>query len=149
MSARNLTGFASAVRKPLKRNAWPRHSASRWRALNAKKQDGKRGNKYNASRASHNGYVYASQMERDYAVNLDLRVRVGELKSWRRQVSVPLVVEGKTVCRYIVDFVEEYPDGSEVWVEVKGFPTDIWKLKAALFRVLYPERQYRVVRSVK
>lgn len=140
---------ASVARKRRGQKAWPRLSSAQWRASAAKRQGIGRPNKYNASRASHNGYVYASQMERDYAVNLDLRVHVGELKSWRRQVSVPLVVEGKMVCRYIVDFVEEYPDGSEVWVEVKGFPTDIWKLKAALFRVLYPERQYRVVRSVK
>lgn len=138
--------FASAARKQRAPKPWQRQSSAQWRAFAAKKPGT---NKYNARKVSYGGHLYHSQMEANYAAQLDVRVRAGKLKAWRRQVSVPLVVEGKTICRYVVDFVEEYPDGSEVWVEVKGFETEIYKLKAALFRVLFPERKYQVVKVVR
>ena len=59
---------------------------------------------------------------------------------------VKLEVNGNLVTTYIVDFVLVFPDGREEWVEVKGFETPEWKIKEKLFRALFPDRRYTVIR---
>ncbi len=105
-----------------------------------------RTSKFGAKRARYGDYVYHSRKEARYAAELDLRVKAGELKGWRRQVNIPLYVNGKKICSYIIDFVEELADGTEVYTEVKGFDTREWAIKHSLFCALYPDRKIQVVR---
>jgi hypothetical protein len=58
----------------------------------------KRTSKYGAKSATYNGHTYHSMREANYAADLDLRVRAGELKEWRRQVPIDLIVNGVKVC---------------------------------------------------
>ncbi len=104
-----------------------------------------RTSKFGAKRARYGNYVYHSRKEARYAADLDLRVKAGELRSWRRQVSFPLCVNGKKVCSYIVDFIETAADGTETAVEVKGFATETWRLKFKLFEILYPDLPKKIV----
>lgn len=103
-------------------------------------------NKYNARRAVYNGHLYHSAREADYARELDLRKRAGEIRAWRRQVRLPLKVNGNLICAHIVDFLVTYPDGSESYHEVKGYETEVYRLKRKLVAALYPNIEYQVIK---
>jgi len=102
--------------------------------------------KYGNIPRTYNGHEYHSRKEAAAAQNFDLLIKAGKLASWRRQVPVKLEVNGNLVTTYIVDFVLVFPDGREEWVEVKGFETPEWKIKEKLFRALFPDRRYTVIR---
>ena len=57
--------------------------------------------------------------------------------SWQRQVKIPLIVNGELIANYYIDFVAEMADGSTQYIEVKGFSTDVWRLKWKLFEAIY------------
>ena len=90
--------------------------------------------KYNAQRTEHNGVLYASKKEADYAKNLDLCRKAGEIQYWLRQV--PFTLTGGII--YRVDFMEVNRDGSIDFVEVKGYKTEAFKIKKRLVEALYP-----------
>ncbi len=94
----------------------------------------KRGNKYGAKSATYNGHTYHSIREANYAAELDLRLRAGELKEWRRQVPIELRVNGVKICTYTIDFLEIDKNGGEMWTEIKGFATAEWRLKMEALR---------------
>lgn len=102
--------------------------------------------KYGAKRCNYAGNQYDSRAEADIAAELDLSVRVGAILGYKRQVTVPLVVNGKRVTSMRVDFVLELKDGSLEYLEVKGFATPEWLIKRKLFEALYPDRVYTVRR---
>jgi hypothetical protein len=105
-----------------------------------------RASKYGAKKAVYGGHLYHSAKEAAYAFDLDLRLKAGEIYAWERQIIVPMLVNGRKVCSYIVDFLVKYPNGHEQWVEVKGYETPEAKLKMKLFRACFPERDFLVVR---
>ena len=105
----------------------------------------KKGRKFGNRTTVYNGHVYHSIKEANYAAELDMRVRIGELKEWKRQVPIELRVNGMKICTYTIDFVEIDKNGYEMWTEVKGFPTPEWRLKWKLFEALFPERDKQVI----
>lgn len=106
-------------------------------------------NKYNNRTHEYNGRVYHSIKEAGYAQELDLRQKAGDIKSWEPQFKVSLDVNGKHICNYIVDFKLTYPDDSIELVEVKGYATEVWRLKMKLLEATYlvenPGTRYLVV----
>lgn len=94
-------------------------------------------NKFNAKWTEYNGEKYHSKFEAHYARELDYRLRAGDIKSWRRQIKIPLVVNGSTVCSYVADFEITHNDGSLEIIETKGCWTDIAKLKWKILLVTY------------
>lgn len=113
----------------------------------------KPGNKYHSKSSIYNGYYYQSQLEAAYAQELDLRVKAKDIKSWDRQIRVPLEVNGMKICTYIVDFKICHLDGSIEWVETKGFWTDVAKIKTRLFEAAYlherPNERFTIVKKGK
>ncbi len=87
-------------------------------------------------------------------MELDKRVESGELLRWDRQVKISLDIEhdGKAyhICNYFCDFKLYYTNGDIELVEVKGYETDVYKLKRALLEATYlpkhPELTYTVVK---
>jgi hypothetical protein len=106
--------------------------------------------KYGNYSATYNGYTYMSRKEALFAAELDTLRKAympkDRVVSFERQVKVSLDVNGKHVANYYMDFVVKYADGREEWIEVKGYETAEWKLKAKLFVACYPDRIYRIVR---
>jgi len=103
-----------------------------------------------AKRTEYGGRVYASKMEADYSKRLDLLMNARgpeRVKWWKPQVSVPLVVRGVTVCKYIVDFEVAYGDHTQEYVEIKGHETAIWRLKVKLLKACHPGCVLRVVKK--
>ncbi len=104
-------------------------------------------NKFNARKKEYNGILYDSKFEAEYAQQLDLRVMAKDIKGWERQVVFELSVNGKRVCKYIIDFVITYNDGTKEYIETKGYETTTWRIKRKLFQQIYPTLNYRVVRK--
>ena len=102
--------------------------------------DLRRGSKYGAKSTEYEGQVYHSKKEAGYAAELDLRVRAKDIKSWRRQVRIPLDVNGYHICNYYIDFELTHNDDTIEYVEVKGFPTEVWRLKWKLTEALLGDR---------
>jgi hypothetical protein len=92
------------------------------------------------------GRQVTRKKEADYAQELDLLVKVGEIKSWERQVPIELRVNGKKICTYTMDFITITKEGHEKWIEVKGFETPEWRLKWKLLDALFPDQDKEVVK---
>jgi len=106
----------------------------------------RQGNKFNATKQTYNGYNYDSKKEASYAEQLDWMVKAGEIKEWSRQAKIDCTVNGKHVCNYFIDFEVTLPDGRIEFHEVKGFETDVWRLKWKLSQAVYPDRTFVLVK---
>lgn len=107
-----------------------------------------RRNKYNAKPTCYNGIKYHSKLEAKYAQDLDWRLKAKDIKSWKRQVKISLDVNGKHICNYYIDFVITHNDDSIEYIEVKGFETQVWKLKWKLFQALMNQREPEAILTI-
>lgn len=98
-----------------------------------------RKNKFNAKTQEYGGRWYHSKKEAGYAQTLDWRIKAGEVKEWVPQYKIDLKVNGHHICNYYVDFKVILVDGSTEYHEVKGFETEVWRIKWKLFEALLPE----------
>lgn len=93
-------------------------------------------------------HYHPSRSEADYCNWLLARKQSGEIKGFVYQHAIPLIVNGKTVRVWQVDFLVEEKDGSHSYHESKGWnrSDDNFKLKRDMFLILYPERKLYVNR---
>lgn len=110
-----------------------------------------RANKFGAIRTEYDGRVYHSKREADFARSLDLLKHArgkDKVESWEPQLRIPLVVNNRKICDYVVDFLVRYADGRKELIEVKGMWTDVAKLKRKLFEATWladhPNIAYRI-----
>ena len=89
--------------------------------------------KFHAKPTQYKGIRYHSKREAQYAAQLDLRVKGGEVLFYLRQVPFQLPTS-----IYRLDFMEFWADGSVHLVEVKGMETPLGKLKREQVQALYP-----------
>ena len=94
-------------------------------------------NKYHAKSSEYDGRWYHSKKEAAYAQELDLRKKAGDIKEWIPQYKIDLKVYGKHIANYYVDFKVINNDDSVELHEVKGFVTDLWRLKWKLLEAIY------------
>lgn len=97
------------------------------------------GSKLNNKGTYYDGHYYDSEGEKEYAIQLYLRVKGKDIKSWARQVKIDLKVNGCHVTNYYIDFIITHNDGSLELIEYKGFETEHWKIKFALLKALKDE----------
>jgi hypothetical protein len=107
--------------------------------------------KYRNVRTVVDGRSFASKAEAERYGALKLLARGKKIDSLQLQPRFPLVVGGQKIATYVGDFlyVERSESGllSSVVEDVKGMETDVFKLKAKLFRALYPGYELRLVRA--
>jgi hypothetical protein len=107
-------------------------------------------NKYHAKTCFYNGFWYDSKFEANYAMSLDMRLKAKDIDSWERQYPVRIIYNGEKICSLWVDFRVKQKDGSYELVEVKGFETDVYKLKKRLLEIMWlpdhPDHTYLVVK---
>lgn len=96
----------------------------------------RRKSKYNNKATATGGIIYHSKLESKYAQDLEWRKKAGEIRDWDRQVRIDLRSYGQHICNYYVDFVVYHNDETVEYVEVKGFETDVFKLKWRLFEAM-------------
>ncbi len=95
--------------------------------------------KYGNSSQVYNERRYDSKREAAYAMDLDLRMKAGEIKEIIPQYKIDLRINGRHIANYYVDFKIILADGSVQFLEVKGFPTDTWKLKWKILEAIKDE----------
>jgi len=103
----------------------------------------KRYNKYKAEKQTFSGRSYHSKKEADYAVQLAWRKKAGEIKEIIPQYKLDIRVNGKHITNYFIDFKVILSDNTIELIEVKGFETDIWRLKWRLTEALLDEIEPR------
>ena len=92
------------------------------------------------------GHSHDSRAEAGYCDELHALLRAGEIQEIKQQKTFDFVVNGKKICGHRVDFMVKTNEGIWEVHEVKGFGTEIWRIKHKLFEALYPEIPYHVIR---
>lgn len=90
--------------------------------------------KFKAKPQTVEGLYFASQKERKHYEFLKKIQELGEVLFFLRQV--PLHIPGGV--KYICDFVVFWTNGEVTFEDVKGFKTQIYKLKKKLIESYYP-----------
>jgi len=103
-------------------------------------------NKFNAKKQNYNGKNYDSQKEANYAMELDWRKKAGEIKKITPQYKLDLTVNGIHIANYFMDFKVELIDGTIEMHEVKGFETDLWRIKWRLAKAIFTEFRFILIK---
>jgi len=110
----------------------------------------RKGNKFGNVSKVYGGRVYHSKLEAGYARDLELRKKAGEITEIIPQYKIDLSVNGYHICNYYCDFKIILADGSIELHEVKGFETEIYRLKRKLLEATllkeHPEIEYIVIK---
>ena len=99
----------------------------------------KRTRYFNTPKAMVYNKTYDSKFEAQYAMLLEQAIKDKQIEGFESHVRIPLVVNGYTVCDYYVDFAVFHKGGLTEYIECKGYPTDVFKLKWKLFCALFED----------
>lgn len=102
--------------------------------------------KYRNTKQTYNGYSYDSKLEAGHAQHLDLLIKAGEVEKWERQHKISIDINGVHICNYFIDFKVYFIDGRIEYHEVKGYETDVWKLKWKLSKAIYPDNNFVLIK---
>jgi Protein of unknown function (DUF1064) len=111
--------------------------------------------KYKATRTEYRGTIYDSKLEAEVAKTLDLLCASDDpyarVLSWDEQVKFCLLpsAPGQRAINYKADFLVNFgpfENPRKIIIEVKGYETQVWRMKEKMFRSLYPKLDLRVVR---
>lgn len=89
--------------------------------------------KFKSTRTTVDNLNFQSKLEARYHLHLKILQRAGEVKYWLWQVPFCLHSGIKYWCDYLVF----YTDGTHKFIDVKGYETDIFKLKKLEVEVKY------------
>lgn len=93
------------------------------------------------------GRVYHSKAESLYAFGLDMQKSQRAIFNWKAQVGFPITISGVFICKVIIDFeVEDIEGAPPRYVELKGWLSEVWRLKKKLLLACYPDINLTVVR---
>lgn len=102
-------------------------------------------NKYNNKKTEIDGIKFDSKKESVFYEELKVRKMSGEIIDFEMQVPFELqpgYIRGGHKIRpiyYVADFVATYPDGHKEVIDVKGWRTEMYKLKKKILLYRYPE----------
>ena len=106
----------------------------------------KSGNKYNAESTRYGGRNYHSKKEASYAMELDLMKKSGVIKEWIPQFKLSLDINDCHIANYFIDFKVIYPDDKIEYHEVKGFETDVWRMKWRLSLAIFGKENFVLIK---
>jgi hypothetical protein len=94
--------------------------------------------KYGNKPTEAGGHTFHSRKEAAHYQELLLRVQAGEIERLALQPRFPIVVNGVKVCEYRADFTYwDVAQGRVVTVDVKGYATQVYKIKKKLVKAVY------------
>lgn len=111
----------------------------------------KKPHKYGAEPTTVDGIKFPSMKEANYYCELKLLKRAGEIKDFDRQVKFVLQPaydrKGEHIreIAYYADFVITYKDDSQKVIDVKGYETDVFKMKKKMLLYKYPNIDFEEV----
>ena len=94
-------------------------------------------NKYRAVKTVVDGITFASIAESKRYVVLKLLKRSGKIKDFKMQVRYTFELNGVKISSYIADFVVEYPNGTVMIEDVKGFETKEYRIKKKMMLAFF------------
>src|SRR5699024_10516014 len=112
----------------------------------------KKQNKYRNQKTVVDGIKFDSKKEADYYCQLKLLKKAGEIKDFGLQPRFELQPgfnkNGKRYrpITYYADFVVDNLDGTTDIVDIKGFETQIFKIKQKLFEYKYPDKTLKIIK---
>jgi len=83
--------------------------------------------------------TFDSIKEANYCEELDWRLEAKEIASYQLQYKIDIRINDKHWRNYYIDFKVFYPNESIEYVEVKGFETEVWRMKWAALLILRDE----------
>lgn len=87
----------------------------------------------------YNGRCYHSKAEALYAFGLDMQKSQRAIFNWKAQVGFPITISGVFICKVIIDFeIEDVEGAPPRYVELKGWESEVWKLKKKMLLGCYP-----------
>lgn len=92
--------------------------------------------KYHSTPMVVDGHRFPSKKEANKYAELRLMERAGIISDLKLQVRYPLEMCGQTVTHYVADFVFK-ENGNTVVCDVKGFRTDLYRLKKKMMKAQY------------
>lgn len=95
-------------------------------------------NKYGNKPMEFQDRTYHSQDECFYAQELEMRKLAGDIKEWKSQKALKLIVGGITVSVYTIDFEVTHNDDRIELIEYKGAEQAAWKKNWNLTKALLP-----------
>lgn len=107
--------------------------------------------KYGNEKVCLDGLVFDSKKESAKYSELVLLQRAGIVADFRHHPQAFLLQKGfrdpqtrrwVRPITYTPDFWVKYVDGREVWIDTKGYRTDVYRLKLKLFRERYLELEF-------
>lgn len=112
----------------------------------------KKKSKYKNIKTIVDGIEFDSRKEADYYCQLKLLKKAGEIKDFglqQRYELQPTFEKNGTTHRsitYVADFVVVNNDGTTDVIGVKGFETQLFKIKQKLFEYKYPDKRLKVIK---
>ena len=109
--------------------------------------------KYNSKKVNVDGITFASKDEARYYECLKTRKAKGEILNFELQPKFEIIpkfkYKGKNerAATYTLDFLIYNLDGSEEYIDVKGFSTQQGKLKFKLLKYLHQDLDFKWVAS--
>jgi len=91
------------------------------------------------------GTIYDSKKEARYSEQLALRKLAGEITQIDNQYCLRLDLNGQHICKYYVDFRIILANGKEEFHEVKGFATDVWRIKWKMAMAIYGKEKFVLI----
>lgn len=119
-----------------------RMTAKQYRKLGKSRKQSKYGNR----KVEIDGLTFDSKAEALYYSELKLREKAGEILFFRTQPRYRLLdgfeKDGKKhrPIDYVADFEVHHLDGSIEVIDVKGYKTDVFKIKEKMFNKKYPHK---------
>lgn len=107
----------------------------------------RRVNKYRNKKVKWMGEWYQSKLEMCMAQELFFRLKANDIIRYERQVPFTLTVKGDKIAIYKVDFLVYHREGPLEVIECKGVMTSDARLKIKLFKVLYPEYKFTLIKE--
>jgi hypothetical protein len=103
----------------------------------------------NSKKIQYGERTYDSNLEAKYAKVLDLQIKQNMISDYIPQYKIDITVNGKHICNYFVDFKVIRNDGEFEFHEVKGYETEIWRMKWKLSKALYPNTKFELIKKIK
>lgn len=133
------------------------------RIIICKKCRNERANKYLNVKKDYGGITYHSTLEAEFAEQLDLQLRAGQIKEWSRQKRIEINVklnkngepvltsepikelkdkgiEAYHITNYYMDFVVVDNNGGTIFYECKGLEMQLWKIKFRLTEMIFRDK---------
>ena len=102
-------------------------------------------NKYNNKKTIINGITFDSKKEAERYQALKMLENANIIRNLSRQVPFELIPKqsSERAVKYVADFVYvEVATGKIIVEDVKGYRTDVYKIKRKLFKLKYPEYEF-------